>query len=687
MKKITLFTFLFLSLSISGYSQETKQKTVFGKAVEHVSPDGYIRCATSEYEKYLQENNPKRATSEQFENWLQPLIAKYKHDQTVSSQNAGIIYIPVVVHVIHNGDAYGASENITDEQVQSQMTVMTQDYRRMLGTPGYNTTTVGADTSIEFVLAKVDPNGNPTNGIDRVNLCQSSWSTTDINGTVKPTTIWDPTQYMNMWSVNFADTSLLGYAQFPDSSGIGGLNASGGLATTDGVVAGYGFFGSSALATGNFQAPYDRGRTMTHEVGHFLGLLHTFQGGCGLANNSTSGDYCADTPGVSAPNFGCVAGTDSCTTLGLDMIANYMDYTDDTCMNIFTQNQKDRMVVIMNNSPRRASLKTSVKDVAISLFANDAELKIENSCGGGTATCASPNPLGTAKIVSLYNRGAATLTAATISYSMNGGTVYTNNWTGSLAPNKYAYITLANTAVNGTLNVAITSANGGADQRASNNTASKTFGSTFPYANATTFTFNLIGDSYGSETSWTLSNQAGTPLYSGGPYTDIASGTQILVNNQTWTLPANGCYYLTMNDSWGDGLYNGAVQGSYTVTAGATTVLNITNFNGPSGTTANPVSKISYFTNNAALNSDSFDLTDITLYPNPSKNFFTIDIPQSIERTGKMEIYNTLGQLIVTKTIASDADLTVNTSSLTNGVYFLNLNLGDAVKTLRFIKE
>ena len=125
-------------------------------------------------------------TLEQFEAWMANRIQQ----QQSMSQTGGIIYIPVVVHVIHNGDAYGVNENITDEQVQSQITVMTQDYRKMLGTPGYNTNAVGADVQVEFVLAKVDPNGNLTNGIDRVNLCQASWSDTDIDGIVKPTTIW-----------------------------------------------------------------------------------------------------------------------------------------------------------------------------------------------------------------------------------------------------------------------------------------------------------------------------------------------------------------------------------------------------------------------------------------------------------------------------------------------------------------
>lgn len=276
MKKITLILSLFICFSSVVFAQnKSGDRTVFGKKVDpkNITPSGHIRCATTEYEQYLREQNPKRESVEQFENWMAQKIEEQKAIQQVASQSGGIIYIPVVVHVIHNGDAYGTNENITDEQVQSQITVMNQDFRKMSGTPGFNSNPIGADTQIEFVLAKVDPNGNPTNGINRINLCENSWSTADIDAIVKPTTIWNATLYMNMWSVNFTDGSLLGYAQFPESS-LAGMSTAAQSASTDGVVAGYRFFGSSALTTGAFQAPFDRGRTMTHEVGHFVGLRH-----------------------------------------------------------------------------------------------------------------------------------------------------------------------------------------------------------------------------------------------------------------------------------------------------------------------------------------------------------------------------------------------------------------------------
>jgi hypothetical protein len=696
MKKITFI--LITLISIFTYGQNIKGgRVVFGKTIapENITADGYIRCASNEYEEYLKLQNPKLESREQFENWMASKISEANAIQNVSSQSGGIIYIPVVVHVIHNGDAYGVSENITDEQVQSQITVMTQDFRKMVGTRGFNTNAVGADVQIEFVLAKEDPNGNPTNGINRVNLCQASWSTTDINGMVKPQTIWDPTQYMNMWCVNFSDNQLLGYAQFPSSSTLNGLNTNGGAANTDGVVAGFRFFGSSDITTGAFSSPYDKGRTMTHEVGHFLGLRHIWgdNNTCPTSNTDQDKDFCADTPAASAANSGCPTNANSCpSTPGNDMVQNYMDYTNDACMNIFTNDQKLRITTVMNNSPRRLSLKTSTKDVAIPLFANDAEVKIENTCGTVEPSCTTPNPTAPAKIISLYNRGTSNLTSAVISYNMNGGANQTQNWSGNLAPNKYALVTLTNSTVNGTLNVSVSSANGVADQRATNNTASKVFGNaagSLAYANSTSFTFNLTGDRWGSEINWELTNQAGTIIDSGGPYSDgTANGTQALVSNRVWNLPANGCYTLTVNDSWGDGLFDGTAQGFFTVTSGSTILVNVTDFVEAGNPDNTPISRVNYFTNNAALSSDEFNLLeDVILYPNPSNDFFNIFLPQGIQRTGKLEIYNNLGQQISVKQIESESDLNINVSNYSNGVYFLNLNIGDHSKTLKFIKN
>lgn len=693
MKKITLLLLL-LSFSLNAQINKKPAKS-FGKKVENVerTPSGHIRCASVEYEALLRKNNPKRLNDQQFENWLNPLIEKYKNDPTYRSEVGGIITIPVVVHVIHNGDAYGVNENIRDEQVESQITVLNQDFRKISGTPGFG---IGVDTQIQFALAKVDPNGNPTNGIDRVNLCREDWNLNDdldqssalVNTEVKPRTIWNPDDYLNMWSVNFGSLGLLGYAQFPSASGLNGLDPNGGDANTDGVVSNYATFGSRTIyPAGNYDGTqYDKGRTMTHEVGHWVGLRHLWgDGGCAVD------DFCADTPNCSGAYFagantgGCIAPT-QCS--GTRQIQNYMDYSDDSCMSIYTQNQKDRMIAVFNNSPRRASLRTSAKDVAISLFANDAEVKIENSCSTVNATCANPNPPASSKVIALYNRGTATLTAATISYNIDGGTAMVNNWTGSLAPNKFAYITLSNTNVNGTLNVSITSANGTTDQRTSNNTASKTFNNSIDNFNYTSFTFNLLGDPFGSETTWQLTNQSGMVLYSGGPYTDqTVAGNQPLETNVTWNLPVNGCYTFTINDSFGDGMSGSQTGGVSNNDAGVWTItanggaINVGSGGGNFGTTQ------SYSFSNNTLSNETFDpLNKIILYPNPSHSVLNISLPEGLEALSYYEIINNLGQVVKVSKMDSTTSQ-INISQFSNGIYFIKLNFENTSKTFRFIKN
>ncbi len=308
-----------------------------------------VRCNTMHADSVLRAKHSLESLVD-FENWLQAKMALYK----ASHQNGSraVITIPIIFHVIHNGDAVGVSENISQAQVNSQIASLNEDFRKAAGTLGFNTHPAGADCEIEFCPAVVDPNGNilPEPGIDRQNRGQSSWEDTDIDDILKPATIWDPDRYCNVWTVNFGGTSanLLGYAQFPNSSGLQGISGNG-AANTDGVVVRYNACGR----VGTLTATYNKGRTLTHELGHWLGLRHIW------GDQNCGNDYCNDTPTSSGANYNCPTGQNTCPDPGNDMVENYMDYSGDACMNIFTQNQKDRMVVVMANSPRRLSLLSS----------------------------------------------------------------------------------------------------------------------------------------------------------------------------------------------------------------------------------------------------------------------------------------------------------------------------------------
>lgn len=364
------FTLLLFSTMLFAQNQSNPERTLFGSTPKSVNPqNGSIRCITDEYENFLRSNNPNRLTTEAFEQWIAPKVAEIQERMAAGRSANVVITIPVVVHVIHSGQAVGSGRNISNARVLSQITVLNQDFRRMLNTPGYNTNPVGADVEIEFCMAQRDPNGAATNGINRVNLGNITWDGNNVESFLKPETQWDPTQYFNIWVCQFGGDldGVLGYAQFPSNSGLGGLNPNGGDAITDGVIIDYRCFGSSAVAPnqGTYFNDYNLGRTATHEIGHCLGLRHIWGDGgsrvAGFTNCTNNSDFCADTPPAGWENYDCLDTYDSCpSSAGVDMVENYMDYTNDACMNIFTLNQKARMLAVMQNSPRRNTLATSL---------------------------------------------------------------------------------------------------------------------------------------------------------------------------------------------------------------------------------------------------------------------------------------------------------------------------------------
>ena len=303
--------------------------------------------------------------------------------------------LPVVVHVIHNGEAVGMGTNISQAQVQSQLDALNEDYRN-LNTDGALVPSVfqplRADAQVQFVLAARDPSGAPLAepGIDRVDrsalgLSAPPYALSDIEFSIKPATDWNPDQYLNIWVMNLG-SNILGYAQFPDNTaGLGGLSPLGGDAVTDGVVILYSAFGR----VGTLSAPYNKGRTLTHELGHWLGLIHVW------GDVDCGNDYCADTPTQQTGNYGCPTFPHVTCSNGPsgDMFMNYMDYVDDACMQLFSGNQKDRMQAVMGaNTPRRTSLLTSP-----ALCTSYLSATATNSgavCAGGSVRLAASGPVG-----------------------------------------------------------------------------------------------------------------------------------------------------------------------------------------------------------------------------------------------------------------------------------------------------
>ena len=285
-------------------------------------------CAAMDVLENQIKANPERAVQlDRIEQFTQEYL------QSNPEKNGAIVTIPVVFHVVWNTTA----ENISTAQIQTQLDVLNEDFRR-LNSDADGTWGQAADTEIEFCLATVDPNGNAHSGITRTNTSVSSFSSNDnvkFNSSGGKDA-WPAADYLNYWVCDLSG-GLLGYAQFP-----------GGPANTDGVVCDYLYTGTIGTAT----APFDLGRTGTHEVGHWLNLRHIWGDG-----NCNFDDFVSDTPESDASNVGCATGHVSCGTV--DMVQNYMDYSDDACMNLFTAGQRDRMQALFAQGGARASLLNS----------------------------------------------------------------------------------------------------------------------------------------------------------------------------------------------------------------------------------------------------------------------------------------------------------------------------------------
>jgi hypothetical protein len=249
-----------------------------------------------------------------------------------------VIKIPVVVHVIWKNDV----ENISDAQIQSQIDVLNKDFRK-LNTDLKNVPTgfkdLAADCEIEFCLASRDTSGKSTNGIMRYNTTVDNIGTTFINNkravyysaSEKPIN-WRPSEYLNIWVCrmnNFLGfTTALANAQTTPAE--------------DGIIVDYRVFGTIGTAVNSIG--HKNGRTATHEIGHYFNLLHIW----GSNNTCDDDDLVTDTPLQAGASSGCPSfpATDNCSPN--TMYPNFMDYTNDECMGLFTQGQKTRMMATLN---------------------------------------------------------------------------------------------------------------------------------------------------------------------------------------------------------------------------------------------------------------------------------------------------------------------------------------------------
>lgn len=294
-----------------------------------------------EFEQAMQQDKMFEQKQRELEQFTEKYVAQNPIDRaSASAKNSSVVrIIPVVVHVIHaNGP-----ENISKAQILSEIDALNRDFRRnnsdTTATPG-PFKSIAADCEIEFQMAKLDPNGNCTDGINRV----YSPLTVYARNNVKSLIYWPSNKYMNIWivkSIRRADgtlppagTIIAGFAQFP-----------GGSAATDGLVIASANFGTIGSAQGN------KGRTTVHEVGHWLNLRHIWADDNGACSGS---DFVNDTPNQGSENFSTCPTfpmLDACSPSGNGInFSNYMDYTDELCQNMYTVGQAARMNAALSSS-------------------------------------------------------------------------------------------------------------------------------------------------------------------------------------------------------------------------------------------------------------------------------------------------------------------------------------------------
>ena len=536
MKKITLKVILMALMSTTAISfaqTSTNTQTLFGQEltdanIKSLDESGVIRCASVEYEEYLKALYPERATNAEFESWLAPKVEAVKAQR--SNGVSIITTLPVVFHILTDGVG---NENLSEAVIQAQIDQLNLDFGNGAG----SSYTVATDTEVRFCLAQQ----NETEvtmfepGINRItDYDDGPFSMSDFENTIKPATQWDPTRYLNIWLANL-ESPLLGYAQFPVSSGLSGLNFPPEPANTDGVVILSSSVGSVA-SPNPLGGSYGLGRTLTHELGHWFGLRHIW----GDSGNCSNDDFCADTPDATTSNGGCPT-VDSCPSdgLGADMVENYMDYTNDSCMDTFTADQKTRIQAVLANSPRRMELGASTVCSPAIVYEIDGAIELDNLNLVDCATTFEPT-------VVVTNMGTTTLTSAVISYAIDEDTAATQSWSGFLFQNQSVTVTLPAMNVSGgnhTLVVQLLSPNGSTDENTVDNTVVSTAFTVF--VDTATVNLTLVTDEYGDETSWDFKDSNDTILYSGE--TDVYGNETTY--NHTFDVLTGGCYTFTIYDS------------------------------------------------------------------------------------------------------------------------------------------
>ena len=612
-------------------------------------------CASHQvYQKQIAEDPNFAQKQRDIESYTQAYIASGGSATQVGyAQRGAITYnIPVVVHVLYNTTA----QNISDAQVQSQIDVLNKDFQlNNADTTKIPTAfkSLTADCKIQFCLAKRDPNGATTTGIIHKSTTKTSFGSDD--GAKKSSTggddAWNSSQYLNLWVCNLGG-GLLGYAQFP-----------GGASATDGVVILYSAFGN----TGTVSAPYNLGRTATHEVGHWLNLRHIW----GDAN--CGDDLVGDTPKQQTSNFGCPTYPHVTCSNGTngDMFMNYMDYVDDGCMQMFSLGQRDRIYAVLQSGGTRASLNTSLgcttpttstcnaptNPTAASITQTGAT--ISWTAATGVMSYSLQYKLSTA---STYTTVTTTATSYVLT-NLTAGTIYNYQIATTCSASTSAYTAPANFT---------TTAATCTDKYESNNTlataAAITVGTAFDaqIANSTDKDYySFINTTAAKNIKISLTNlPADYDLVLYNP-----SGTQVAISQNASTTAESV-------------LYNNGVIGTYKV--------YVYGYSSAYSSTKCYNLKVETSSTTYRLMNQVIESTPtVGIYPQPAGNFANIKFDNNWKGATDVIIINQLGAVVNKTIINAEANGTskFNISQLNNGMYFIKITNGKNSTTQKLMVQ
>lgn len=622
-----------------------------------ISLNAQRQCGTMEHLEHQINANP--ALEHQME-------AVEEHTRQFEQTNSGervVINIPVVFHIVHRN----ATQNISDAQIASQLTVLNNDFRKLNADASLIPSTfasVASDMEFNFCMAQRTPSGAASNGINRV--ASTRTSSFGTNDAVKSASTggapgWDPNRYLNVWVCEIGG-SILGYATFPGTA----------TSTTDGVVVDFRYFGTTGTAT----APFNRGRTATHEVGHWLNLRHIW----GDANCGS--DLVSDTPPHNTSNVGCPTfpHLSTCTGTPIEMTMNYMDYTDDNCMYMFSNGQKTRAQALFAAGGLRAALLTSDGCTAPS---------------GGT-TCAIPTGLTSTSISTTGATLSWSAASGAVSYNLEYKTaaattwILVNNTTTSRAITGLA----ANTAYNFRVTTVCAAGNSGVSATADFSTSataptctdvyepneSRTAAKTIPLATNVSARISSSTDrDYLRFNNTTAARNVRVTLTNLPADYDLQlfrSSTSVGISQNGGTtsesLIFNNTQAATTYTAYVYG-YNGAFNATscYTIRAEI------------SGSTFVRQSSEEVEIVNAELSSEP-----LQVYPNPSNGVLNIRLQPEGDINQTVEVYNHLGQKVESYELSFTKDMPaveVQLNNLTDGVYFIRVFDGEQVQTRRIL--